>query len=725
MPTARFAADFSEFQAACAKADVTLNGFEGNANKVQTSLNRMANSLSGTKLIQDATLMSEAVDRIGGISKLTENELARVSAQAAEAVEKMKALGTDVPPGLQKLADETKNVDKASAGLLDTAKSVALGFVAMSTARAAFNFVSRTLDEASALNDLAAQTHISVEEIQLLGGAMSEFGVDSDTLAKGLYRLSRGIAGGDDSVAQGLHLMGMSLKDVEGLNGKDLFLKIEEGLATLQGGLRDTAAADLFGGRLGAAMAGASEGIGGALAKWQQLNHVASTESVEALDMYGESIERASKSLSAMATDVMGRSAQMFNVVNDAVTTGAGKWATFWAVTKDVAAQLTMTGSGTENLTRLLDGLNVSTEANAATTKGVAVAHDQVTAAVDTRTQAEKFMAALEADAAVKLTAMQIANLDHLKEIGALNAKNAEGIGVSGAAFDKYKASIEAANKAAQELKKTTDEAAKVAAAAAEQTTRLWDEFTQIASKGGSAFDDQVASIDRWAADLQAKAQKAGTDTAEFYDALTSLWSAKLHQASLAAQQSMEQTADSAIASFDEMNASVMGIAVSFEGWNDAIMGVDKSLKAVIADQAKLSQGNTLDTATAAQDPEINALLHQGWSLKNAEAIKLARQWGFTPQLFDPLGNPESTPSKGERVPGYELGGPTGTGGISMLHGGEYVVPKGGALVRGGGGATTINVNVSGVWDSRSKAELTRVVSDGLTQALRTSRQLP
>jgi hypothetical protein len=41
----------------------------------------------------------------------------------------------------------------------------------------------------------------------------------------------------------------------------------------------------------------------------------------------------------------------------------------------------------------------------------------------------------------------------------------------------------------------------------------------------------------------------------------------------------------------------------------------------------------------------------------------------------------------------FDAGGPTGSGGLSLLHPGEFVVPRGGALVKGGGG-TVVNVNI-------------------------------
>src|SRR5262245_16805859 len=112
MISAKFQADFTSFEDAVKKADVTLKTLVSDADKVPASLARIGNSLQGTKLIQDATLMAEAVQRIGGVAVLTEKELQRVGAQAAEAAEKMRKLGIGVPENLQQIADAAKAAQK-------------------------------------------------------------------------------------------------------------------------------------------------------------------------------------------------------------------------------------------------------------------------------------------------------------------------------------------------------------------------------------------------------------------------------------------------------------------------------------------------------------------------------------------------------------------------------------------------------------------------------------
>lgn len=131
--TGTFLADFTQFTSAVSKAEVSLKSFEGNAGKVGTALDKASNSLSGVKIVQQATIAAEAVERIGGVSKLTEKELERLGSTAAEAVAKMRALGHEVPQGIQKIADAAEAAKKSTSswmgGFVDQVKATAIGFV--------------------------------------------------------------------------------------------------------------------------------------------------------------------------------------------------------------------------------------------------------------------------------------------------------------------------------------------------------------------------------------------------------------------------------------------------------------------------------------------------------------------------------------------------------------------------------------------------------------------
>jgi hypothetical protein len=114
---ATFVADFSSFYEAVQRADVELREFQNNAEKVAGSLKNLTDKFSGRRLIEDATLMAKAIENVGGVSSLTANELAKASAKAAEAAEKMRALGIAVPPALEQLAAAAQHASTSTESL--------------------------------------------------------------------------------------------------------------------------------------------------------------------------------------------------------------------------------------------------------------------------------------------------------------------------------------------------------------------------------------------------------------------------------------------------------------------------------------------------------------------------------------------------------------------------------------------------------------------------------
>jgi len=706
-----FLADFSDFVRECEKATTRLVDFASGADKVGPRLNAMVDNFSGKKVIQDATLMAEAVERVGGVSKLTEAELARVSKTAKEAADKMVAMGVDVPPGIQKIANEAKDADKAHGGMLDTVKNLALGFAAMFTVRAAFNFVKDVLTDASALADLSTQTHINVEDLQTLAGAMSEFGVDADTLGKGLYKLSKGIAGEDASVSHGLHLMGMSLKDVEGLNGRELFLKIEDGLATLQGGLRDTAAAELFGGRLGAAMAGASEDIKGTIEKWERLNHVASAESVAAMDEFGESIARAEKNMSSIAANMIGPLAEGFNVLYDAATKGASKWELFLGL---LPKGLGLVGTGTEGLATAIDHLNKKQDENTEAAKRSALGHGETVKAIDTRTKAEQFMAALEKDAAGELTAAQLTNLGHLKEIGKLTSENALGVGVTTGQFAKYMADQAAALKIRE---KATQDAAKA--------TTEWDGIEKL-------FHAQAMKHFKEQETEQARVLKLRNKTVVDGNAEIMALSDKLHDYEM--KTSMDTATYQIMKIYEKAEAEIRafsGTEQQIEKHTDLVYRMadieargitDVMATAVDRMAAKAEEGlDKVVSKAQAASYSINSIFSVGGSSSDMEAR--ARSMGGT-IAYDDYNNPYVY-IPGVNQPGHRAGGGPVAAGESYIvgeRGPELFVPAsaGSITPNGGGGASIVNhIYVNG-----TAADVARQVAAEIMRTVKAGQQL-
>lgn len=119
--TGKFLADFESFYTAVEQANVSLDGFEANASTVERKLDSMVNAFSGTKIIQQATLATEAVKLLGdgtsavsGAAKLTEAEQAKLNATLTEAIAKYTALGQTAPKEMLELAKATATTAAAT-----------------------------------------------------------------------------------------------------------------------------------------------------------------------------------------------------------------------------------------------------------------------------------------------------------------------------------------------------------------------------------------------------------------------------------------------------------------------------------------------------------------------------------------------------------------------------------------------------------------------------------
>lgn len=138
-PKAQFDADFAKFVSELTKVDVKLRDFDATADRSSARLQRMADSLNGHKLVEQASVAAAAIGKIdGGVRALNEGELRRYGALIDGATEKLLRQGRDVPPALAQVKtalDEvrrpvdalTASADKASSAFGDIGRSMAGG----------------------------------------------------------------------------------------------------------------------------------------------------------------------------------------------------------------------------------------------------------------------------------------------------------------------------------------------------------------------------------------------------------------------------------------------------------------------------------------------------------------------------------------------------------------------------------------------------------------------
>ena len=259
--TARFVADFSNFLSEATRADGALDRLTASAGITSASVDKVGKSFSGEALIASALRATEAVAAIGGASKLTENEMARVNRTVTEAIQKMDLLGIKAPADMLNLADATKKVPPAlnaatsATHLLQGAMS---GLMTMLGPAAILGSLIAAAKSALTLGDqlvkAADRTGISIEALQQLSFIADQSGNSLDELTSAISQMQNRLASGDTSAVAAVKELGVSLNTLRELKPDQQFLVLAKAIAGVENEAdRTRLAMDVFG-RTGSAI---------------------------------------------------------------------------------------------------------------------------------------------------------------------------------------------------------------------------------------------------------------------------------------------------------------------------------------------------------------------------------------------------------------------------------------------------------------------------------------
>lgn len=253
--TAKFEADFSSFLAAARSAEGALNKLVQAAGVTEGRVSTLARSFSGTSLIKEALATVQAVEQIGGASKLTGAELERVNRITTQALEKMKLLGIQAAPELQRLADATKTVEPAMAsaaagtGVLRNALASLAVYLGPAALIGAFiGFAKGALDAGDALVKASDKTGITIDALQQLQYVADQSGNTLDDVTASITQMQNRLAGGDKSALAAIEQLGLSLQQLRGLEPDQQFLAIAAAIGKIPDPMvRTQLAMDVFG----------------------------------------------------------------------------------------------------------------------------------------------------------------------------------------------------------------------------------------------------------------------------------------------------------------------------------------------------------------------------------------------------------------------------------------------------------------------------------------------
>ena len=247
--TAKFQADFSSFYKAVQDATAKLEGFQQEADQVSKSLDRMVDTLSGKRLISNATLMVKAVEEIGGASKLTDAELRKVSATVGEAAAKMQKMGITVPQGFKDIQTAAEGVNRPTEGwgsTLTSVSNIVRGFLALQIVGWFKDAAAAGFQWSSAMAKMHSQTDLTFRDLQVLEDVAINTGTSIEILAKGVQILQKTI--GDRTARKGIQELGVSFDALLKMKPADQFATIASALAKIEDPTeRAAAAAKIFG----------------------------------------------------------------------------------------------------------------------------------------------------------------------------------------------------------------------------------------------------------------------------------------------------------------------------------------------------------------------------------------------------------------------------------------------------------------------------------------------
>jgi hypothetical protein len=300
---ATFTGNWKQWDESVENAKKNMVAFEMDVKGVQREMQRMVSSFDGSRIIREATLMSAAVEKIGGATKLTEAETKRYNAAISEAVAKMQALGQEAPEAWKKIAAETEKAAKASEGvgagnkkagesmlsLGSIAKGVGGAIAASFTVGAITSLVTDVINLGGEVSDLASRTGISTDAIQELKYAADQTGSSIDTVVGSIEKMGIKLTEASDDTLRSVRDLGLSIDDLRGMRPEDAYTAIADAVAGIENPMRQVEVATELMGRAAAQnLPAIKAGLSDLRQEARDLGQVMSKDAIEGLDTLGD-----------------------------------------------------------------------------------------------------------------------------------------------------------------------------------------------------------------------------------------------------------------------------------------------------------------------------------------------------------------------------------------------------------------------------------------------------
>lgn len=286
--------------------------------RTSSQIERMAKGLRGDTLISTANAMAAAVTKIGGATKLTEAEQARLNVTITKAIEKYRALGQQAPAALQSLRKSLHPIPGQLSLMERGAASVKSSFGSMFAAfslgtlatgavfgltRGLKNMATEAFQGANETVNLSNKLKISTETIQRWKFVTEQAGGSVESFARAAFQLSVRLGDGKSGVRGAVRDLGLDFDALKQQKPEDTFNNIIRALEAIKDpNERARLGVTLFG-RTYQDMAGAVEE---GMTRLMTLAPVTADAQVRALDNAGDAWARFARQVKTGVTGVLG-----------------------------------------------------------------------------------------------------------------------------------------------------------------------------------------------------------------------------------------------------------------------------------------------------------------------------------------------------------------------------------------------------------------------------------
>jgi len=338
---ATFSGNWKQWDEGLENAKKNIVAFEMPVKNMQRQLQQMTSSFDGTRMVREMSLASAAIEKIGGVAKLTESEQRKWNATAQETIEKYRAMGASVPADIQKVSDELKQAVKAADDLAEKNKKTGESMVSLSgiaksvggvlagafTVQALIGFGKELVDLGGKITDLSERTGISTDGIQELTYAAEQTGSSIESIVGSIEKMSIKLVEQSTETKRAVGDLGLSLSELQQMRPEDAFTAIADAVGAMQDPMRQVeVGAELMGKGFAQNLPAMKAGIKDLREEARELGQVLSKDTVKSLDEFGDKWTTVMTSLKVAAAEAVLDITKTFeslpNVIDAALAAG-------------------------------------------------------------------------------------------------------------------------------------------------------------------------------------------------------------------------------------------------------------------------------------------------------------------------------------------------------------------------------------------------------------------